>query len=924
MRFAVVLLACVVLTLAEPLYVLENVHHQLWGFSGDIVHRGGHGRYGRDISPLRMEVRMETRSRVHMKIVDARHRRWEVPADDVIVAPPVTHRPREMDYHVDYSTHPFGIVITRSNGEMLFNTTPSAADQGLVFEDRYLHISTALHAETSIYGLGERVDTLRLRNPHTYTVFARDRGGTPENTNLNGAHPFYMELRPDGTAHGVLLLNSNAMDVRLDPGRLSYQVSGGVLDLYLLTGPTPVDVIQQYAELIGRPSLVPHWGLGFHQCRWGYHDLDEVKKVVEEYRKHDLPLDTMWADIDYMDRYLDFTVDPQRFPQAEFKAFVDRLHGDKQHFVPILDPGIKIAADYEAFTDGLERGVYIMNPDRQTPFIGKVWPGLTAWPDFFNSETKRYWAHWLHEFHKKLPYDGLWIDMNEPDSFCSYKCETVTLYYQTGWEATYLRYNPDYTGWMSHDEMFFKHWAKAPQHNDRFVMVSAHHLEFALHDGQGHWDNNQGRNYVIDSPGVYRLADGRLSKLHDSADDLPAPNRDDDHPPFVPGGEALYLKTITMNAVQNTTKHFNAHSLYGWSEGLATVWALKRLLPNKRPFVISRSTFPGSGHHHGHWLGDNYSRWSYLAHSITGVIDMNMFGIPFVGADICGFLEDTTRELCTRWFQVGAFYPFSRDHNHLTAKPQEPYIWGEETTSIMRKALHIRYTLIDHMYTLMMDAHRTGRPVFNALSFVFPRDRATHALEAQFMLGDSLLVTPVLTEGATQVTGYFPDARWFDYFTGEEFHTRGGRATLSAPLDTVPVHLRGGAVLPIHPSPKLTAVETAASPYRLLAALDDQQRAKGTLFMDDGESLDIMQTRRYTEMSYTVHDRHLAVRPLHDRYAQAAVRRVDSVVVYGVQGRVQHVLVNGAVHKHWSLRGTTLTVEGLSFPANSRFDITWA
>jgi alpha-glucosidase len=163
--------------------------------------------------------------------------------------------------------------------------------------------------------------------------------------------------------------------------------------------------------------------------------------------------------------------------------------------------------------------------------------------------------------------------------------------------------------------------------------------------------------------------------------------------------------TVPMNVRHyNNVIEYNVHSLYGTMETIATRAALEYYY-KKRSLVISRSTYPGQGSQGAHWLGDNLSslvlylhclllfyiiihstfiggwngrcddRWDDLQHSLAGIMAMNMFGIPLVGADICGFNGDTTEELCARWSAVGAFYPFARNHNTNGARPQEPYVW---------------------------------------------------------------------------------------------------------------------------------------------------------------------------------------------------------------------------------------------------------
>ncbi|GFH08408.1 P-type domain-containing protein, partial [Haematococcus lacustris] len=166
-------------------------------------------------------------------------------------------------------------------------------------------------------------------------------------------------------------------------------VIGGIVEVYVLAGPSPEAVLQQYHQVVGRPALPPRWALGFHQCS---------------------------ADIDYMSSYRDFTFSDS-FPAAEMRQWVDSLHATQQHWVPILDPGIPLLAGYEAYERGLREGLFVRDRSGQA-LLGEVWPGPVHWPDFLHPNTSAYWQDLLQHMHDQVPFDGLWIDMNEASNFC--------------------------------------------------------------------------------------------------------------------------------------------------------------------------------------------------------------------------------------------------------------------------------------------------------------------------------------------------------------------------------------------------------------------------------------------------------------------------------------------------------------------------
>ena len=221
------------------------------------------------------------------------------------------------------------------------------------------------------------------------------------------------------------------------------------------------------------------------------------------------------------------------------------------------------------------------------------------------------------------------------------------------------------------------------------------------------------------------------------------------------------------------------------------------------------------------------------------ILNYNLFAIPISGADICGFAGNTTVELCARWQALGAFYPFSRNHNEDEAIEQDPVALGPDVVAATKNSLQIRYELLPFLYTLFYKAHAIGDTVFRPLFFEFPTDQNSYTIDQQFLWGDALMFIPTLNEGATNVTGYIPPGRWYHYNNYSVVNSKGVNATYDSPLTSPPVILiRGGRIIPVQ-EPKMTTTETRKGNFSLIIALSEINLAYGDLYWDDGESVQV-------------------------------------------------------------------------------------
>ncbi|RUS28987.1 LOW QUALITY PROTEIN: glycosyl hydrolases family 31-domain-containing protein, partial [Jimgerdemannia flammicorona] len=364
-----------------------------------------------------------------------------------------------------------------------------------------------------------------------------------------------------------------------------------------------------------------------------------------------------------------------------------------------------------------------------------------------------------------------------------------------------------------------------------------------------------------------------------------------------------------------------------------------------RPFVLSRAFFAGTQRHGAIWTGDNMATWDQLRYTNPMLLTIGVSGLPFAGADVGGFFNNPAPDLLVRWYQAGAFQPFLRAHAHIDTKRREPWLFGEPYTTIIRDVLRERYKLLPYWYTLFFDAHRKGIPAMRPMFVEFPKDEETFAMDDQFMVGAGLLVKPVTTEGADTAEVYLPGDEisilvlhhlwtlaliqkcfairlqpWYDYRSFKPYPPR--RHTVAAPLDIVPVFVRGGHIIPRRDRPRRSSAGMKLDPFTLVIALDNKGQSTGTLYLDDGETY-AFETGAYIHRSFHYASGVLTTRSLHLDPTSAAARgfakalegvRVERLIILGALQQPAKVIVKDEdgterqVEFEWVQREKRLTV----------------
>ncbi|KAK4003509.1 hypothetical protein OUZ56_005269 [Daphnia magna] len=649
-----------------------------------------------------------------------------------------------------------------------------------------------------VYGIPEHADTFALkqtRNGDPYRLYNTDvfEYELYNPMALYGAVPFMMAKRQQGTV-GIFWNNAAETYVDIEESSsgsvvssLMNLVSGGgnephqqthwfsesgIIDLYIMIGPTPKDVVRQYGSLTGKTPLPQRFALGYHQCRWNYNDQEDVHSVNKGFDLHDIPYDVLWLDIEHTDNKKYFTWDPVKFPDP--LEMVHNLTANGRKLVTIVDPHMKRDSSY-FFHEHCEQNDFYVKDKSGKIYEGWCWPGSASYPDFFNPAVRDYWAsRFALDKYEGTSLDVYtWNDMNEPSVF-------------NGPEVT-----------MPKD---------------------------CLHYG---------------------------------------------------GYE-----------------HRDVHNMYGMMVVEGTIRGqLMRSDYKLRPFVLSRSFFAGSQRFGAVWTGDNIADWEHLAIAVPMLLSLSVSGIPFCGADVGGFFNNPNTELLTRWYQAGAFQPFFRGHAHLHTKRREPWLFDEQTNKIIKASIKKRYTYLPYWYTLFYEHEKTAVPPMRPLWMEYPQDGETFSMDNQYLLGDSILVHPVVRSGEQEVSVYFPgvDTLWYEIETFRVYEAPGYQ-TIPVAIEKIPIFQRGGTIVPKKERARRASSLMTKDPYTFIVTLDKQGKAQGRLYIDDGQSLEY-QKGSYITLELNM-EGHTLSSKVTNQGAFETPESIDKIVIVGLSRAPSSIVDN--------------------------------
>lgn len=309
----------------------------------------------------------------------------------------------------------FGAPISTDAVVLKGNETNKDKLQYLTVEDQeFLKFKYEMNTDDIILGLGENQKGINKRGGIFESYCCDDAAHTSDKKSLYGAHNFLVVNGIEKFGVFIDYPGKVIFDIGFThKDELEITINNKNLDLYIINGKCLRDIVKRFLKIIGKSYVPPKWAFGFQQSRWSYSNAKEVEEVANNFIKYDIPCDSIYLDIDYMEDFKDFTISEERFP--DFKSFVKKIKDKGFRLIPIIDAGVKIEDGYEVYEEGIKNGYFCVDRDEK-PFVAAVWPGRVHFPDFLNEEARK-WFGLKYKMLIDLGIEGFWNDMNEPAIF---------------------------------------------------------------------------------------------------------------------------------------------------------------------------------------------------------------------------------------------------------------------------------------------------------------------------------------------------------------------------------------------------------------------------------------------------------------------------------------------------------------------------
>lgn len=654
-----------------------------------------------------------------------------------------------------------------------------------------------LEQDDIVYGLGESNRGLNKRGYCYTSNCTDDPNHTEDKRSLYGAHNF------------IVVAGKKTFGLFFDyPSEISFDIGytrsdtlkvtceEADLNLFVIDGDSPYDIVKQFRKMIGRSYIPPKYAFGFGQSRWGYKTKEDLRKVVSGHRDNKVPLDMVYMDIDYMQSFKDFTLNEKNF--TDFPEFVQEMKDQNIRLIPIIDAGVKVEDGYDVYEEGV-RNRYFCQREDGSDFVAAVWPGYTHFPDVLNEEA-RTWFGDKYRYLTDQGIEGFWNDMNEPAIF----------YSKEGMEEL---------------KEVLKHFV---ENEDGVSGITAGEM---ASDRRGGDDQTDGDEAAAKQNGAKPDTGASIWPLMHKIGGL-ANSRED------------YKRFYHMTKA-GRVRHDKVHNLFGYYMTRAAGEAFERIDPDKRFLMFSRSSYIGMHRYGGVWTGDNKSWWSHILLNLKMLPSLNMCGFLYTGADLGGFGADTTRDLLLRWLALGVFTPLMRDHAAQGTREQECYQF--ENIEDFRHVIGVRYRLIPYLYSEYMKAALTDDMYFKPLAFVYPEDTMALQVEDQMMLGNEIMIAPVYMQNAKGRYVYLPEEMKFVKFLPdgsifEEILSK-GHHYVEVALNEVPLFIRSGKCIPV--AKEAEYVEALDTEHMMMLGYPG---AEYELYEDDGVSKEYQKPENYRKM----------------------------------------------------------------------------